>query len=66
MSTKPEKNWKQIAYRLARKLDQVMTIDHKYALTDSRTWCFNADRLITKAGVKPGSSKRYSPQQDKS
>lgn len=61
------KDYKKIAYRLARKLDQVMcglggANDN---LMNSSTWRYNADQLILAAGIKPGSSKRYSPTQDK-
>lgn len=57
------KNWKKIAYALARRLDQIMTIGGAN-LADSPTWCHNCDKLVRAAGIKPGSSKRYSPQKD--
>lgn len=60
-----KRDYKKLAYALARRLDQIM--NHGTAhVSESKIWCWHADRQIKQAGVIPGSSKRYSPQKDKS
>lgn len=50
------KNWYAEARRLARMLDQAITIPG--VALESFKWSHEADRLIRKLGMKPGSSKR--------
>lgn len=50
------KSWYNEARRLARMLDQAITIPSE-ALEDFQ-WSHEADRLIATLRIKPGSSKR--------
>lgn len=54
-----KRNWHLVAHRLARMLDQAITIPAE--VLESRVWSHNADVLIAELGLKPGSSK-HSPE----
>ena len=49
------KNWHPIALRLARMLDEAMTLP-KVAL-ENTSWAHEANTLIKELGIQPGSSK---------
>lgn len=53
-----KRNWHLVARRLARMLDQAITIPAE--VLESHVWSGKADALISELGLKPGSSK-HSP-----
>lgn len=50
-----KRNWHLTARRLARMLDQAITIPAE--VLESLDWSRRADDLIRELGIKPGSSK---------